>query len=220
MSEENYPDMSAGAESTASAAMEQEEALMTWRVIVVVVVIVVSTTLLARSVYRRQNKQQGEADEVDEIFTANNRKITKESLGELIAATHTEIHQMAEAGEMDLDEFGASAWPDMPNTILVAIMEELLILGTGAIDAEDHEGAVLAFTEALTLEASARPEGTTLKDCCEPLQSVAFRLLLHRAGAHRNVGNEEAAQRDDEAAKHVYDLNFAAQPADSVDEND
>jgi hypothetical protein len=191
-------------------------ASLTWKIAIGMTLVIIT----ALFIYRQQNKKQESAAEVNAIFQS---PLRADDIGSIIATTHKELIEKGEAGDLDLDELGPSAWPDMPNAVLAYIMEDLLNAGTQAVDADDHEGAVLAFTEALTLEANARPEGMELSDVVEPLQSVAFRILLHRSGAHQALGDEQAAARDTKAAQVVYKMHMPEQSTEQglgADEND
>merc|ERR1712048_1125100 len=90
----------------------------------------------------------------------------------------------------------------MPCVTLVAIMEELLVLGMEAVDADDNDGAVSAFSEALHLYSQSTGE-SQLRDEPAPLQSAVFRLLTHRSGAHAALGREAEAAQDAKGAQEV-----------------
>lgn len=197
-------------------AADNDGASMMLKVAIGVAVLMITSLF----VYLRQNKKQHVAEEVNEIFQSTLRA---NDIGHIIATSHKELIEKGETGELDLDELGPSAWPDMPNVALAYIMEDLLAAGTEAVDAEDHEGAVLAFSEALTLEEGARPDGLELSDVVEPLQSVAFRLLLHRSGAYQALGDEQASARDAETAKTVYKMHMPdpeVEDPNAADQND
>ena len=171
---------------------------LTWHVIVVLLLVLVLTIIAARV---QEKKRDSAAEEVDEIFDSS---LTAEVVREIVQAKHAEMAQMGENGEIDLDDLGKTSWDDMPIVTLIAIMEELLEVGNRAVDAEDISGAIIAFGEALELEENARLPGCALQDTAELVQTVVFRLLLHRSGAHEALGNGEEAARDAEAAKQIY----------------
>ena len=96
-------------------------------------------TIPARFWYDGQyihNAKEDAAEEVDELF---NTSLSADGIQQLIAKTHAECVQQGEDGEIDLLELGESAWPDMPNVILVQILEELLLAGMDAVSADDHD---------------------------------------------------------------------------------
>ena len=144
-------------------ADDADAATQYWRTAAIAIVVIGSTLYLARSVLRRQNGQQDAAGAVDELFQPS---LSTEEVQEIIASKHAEL-QLA---DLDLDALGESAFPDMPNVVLVQICEELLLAGTKAVKEEDHKSAVFAFSEALTLEMSARPDGATMADLPMPLK--------------------------------------------------
>ena len=214
----DVPDMDANAHTNDGGMEDGDLAGMTWKVAIGVTLVIIT----ALYIYRRQNKEQDAAAEVDAaIFQST---LIADDIGNIIATTHKELIEKGEAGELDLDELGPSAWPDMPNAVLAYIMEDLLNAGTQAVGADDHEGALLAFTEALNLEANARPDGMELSDVVEPLQSVAFRILLHRSGAYQALGEEQAAAKDAEAAQAIYKTHMpeesTEQEGPGAEEND
>ena len=55
------------------------------------------------------------------------------------------------------------------------------------------------------MSASASPPLVFVRrqDTVAPLQSLAFRFLLHRSGAYRALGKDDLADRDAEAARQV-----------------
>ena len=202
------PDPAAAA---AAAAAGASAGPLSWHVIAVLLIVLVITIIVSR-VFLFQEKKRDEVEEVDEIFDAS---LTKEVVREIVQAKHAEMVMMGEEDEIDLEDLGLTSWPDMPNVTLIAIMEELLEAGSRAVDAEDFSGAVLAFSEALELEENARLPELALQDTADLVQSVVFRLLLHRSGAHEALENAEEAARDAEAAKRMHSEHFPS--AEAVD---
>ena len=192
-------------------------ASLIWQSAVGAAVLVLTLLYLVRNTFRSEHDKADATNEVDAIFQTS---LSADDICQLIAARHAALTKHREDGEIDLEELGASAWPDMPNVILVHILEDILQAATRAANANDHDGAVLACTEALTLEANARPDGLLMKDVAAPLQSVVFRLLALRSGAHTALENEEAAAHDSEAARYVSRVSkeLRASQEDSVAE--
>jgi hypothetical protein len=160
-------------------------------------------------VMRARSHRDEKVEEVDGLF----KELIKDRVARVIEETHEAVEQQAEDGELDLDELGPTSWDDMPCVVLVAIMDQLLQLGMEAAAAGEISDAVFAFSKALELYSQA-VEGP-LRHSPEPLQSVVFRLLIHRSGAHAELSNEADAAQDAKGAAEIQSWTAASAEASS-----